>query len=101
MVSSFVLQDMAPRTKKIAGKRPREPSPEPEDPHFHIPEHQARFTRLSALRFGQSRHIDLSIVREIQGGAELAEELEELFSVGGWAAIRSLTLEVLATFEFD
>ncbi len=100
---------MAPRTKKSAGKRPREQSPEADDPQFHIPEHQARCRRLSGLRFGQTRYMDLSLIRSLQLGDTAADEIEDLVSVGSWRqlltirdpATRLLTPEVLSSFEYD
>ncbi|KAH7659753.1 hypothetical protein IHE45_16G050900 [Dioscorea alata] len=100
---------MSSRPRKSTGKRPREPTPPPTETEFSITEHQVRFERLSGLRFGKTRYLDLSIVRSIQGGDSVADEIGELLSVGSWerlmvirdSVIRPFTLEVLASFEFD
>lgn len=78
---------------------------------FVTPEHLAQFERLSKLKFGQSWFPDLSALRGIQLGDEMANEVDELLSVsvGSWRclfsirepSIHMLTLEVLASFEFD
>lgn len=47
---SSILIDIASRTKKVAGKHPREPSPVHME--FVIPEHQARVELLARLKFG-------------------------------------------------
>lgn len=73
---------MVPRSKKLAGKRPHEPSLEQLE--FVIPEHQAQFERLSKLKFGQSRFADLSTLREIQLGDEMADKVDELLSIGSY-----------------
>ncbi|XP_039119937.1 uncharacterized protein LOC120256292 [Dioscorea cayenensis subsp. rotundata] len=73
------MDRMVPRSKKLAGKRPHEPSPEQLE--FVITEHQARFERLSKLKFGQSRFADLSTLRETQLGDEKADEVVELLSI--------------------
>lgn len=98
---------IAPRSKKLLSKRPREPSPEQLE--FVILEHQVHFVRLSKLKFGQTWFSDLRALREIQLGEEMADEVEELLSEGSWwrllpirePTICMLTLEVLASFEFD
>jgi len=98
---------MTSRSKKAASKRPREASPK--QPRFDVPEHQARFERLEKLKFGQSRILDLVTLRTAEWGDIIVDEIEELLFVGNWRrllfirdpAIRTLTLEVLASFEFD
>lgn len=100
---------MAPETKKAAKKRPRESYPKPEQVEFTIPEHQAWFTRLYKLKFSQTWFPDLSELREILLGDDMADDVKELISGGSWwrllfirePAIRMLTLEVLSSFEFD
>lgn len=54
---------MAPRSKKVTGKHPREPSLEHME--FVIPENQVRFEHLAKLKFRQSRFPDLSALIEI------------------------------------
>lgn len=79
---------MAPRLKKLAGKCTRDPSPE---------------------QVGQSRFLNLSALKEIQLGDEMAQEVDELLSMGSWQRLLSIrepailmfTLEVLASFEID
>lgn len=73
---------MASRSKKLAGKHPREPSLE--ELEFSIPKHQARFERLSKLKFRQYQFPDLSALREMQLGDEMALEVDELLLVGSW-----------------
>lgn len=51
----------------------------------------------------------MSALREIKLGDKMADEVEKLISVGSWRRLMSirelashmLTLELLATFEFD
>ncbi|WP_375678257.1 hypothetical protein, partial [Bartonella sp. AP72JLCBS] len=70
---------------------------------------QERFERLEKLKFGQSRIPDLVTLRTAEWGDVVADEIEGLLAVGNWQrllyirdpAIRTLTLEVLASFEFD
>lgn len=59
--------------------------------------------------FGQTLFPDLSALKEIQLRDEMGNKVKELLSVCSWqrllsireSAIRMLTLEVLASFEFD
>ena len=81
---------MVPRSKKQADKRPRESSSESEDMNFTIPEHRVYFERLSRVRFGQTRFLDTSILRDMQQGDELADEVEDLVSVGGWRQLLTI-----------
>lgn len=98
---------MAPRSKKLASKHPREPSLEQLE--FTIPEHEVRFKRLLKLKLRQFWFPNLSALREIQFGNKMAQEIDELLSVGSWRRLLSikelvihmLTLEVLTSFEFD
>ena len=98
---------MASRSKRAVSKRPREASPE--QPRFNRPEHQVRFERLEKLKFGQSRIPDLVTLRTAEWGDMVGDDIEGLLTVGNWQrllfiqdpAIRTLTLEVLASFEFD
>jgi len=75
---------MASRSKKAAGKRPWEQSPEEDEAQFTIPEHQARYVRLARLRFGQTRLPDLDSLRGVKLGGEMADEVEQMLAVGGW-----------------
>lgn len=70
---------------------------------FAILKHQACFERLEKFKFGQSRFPNLSAVREIQLGDDIADEIDELLSASNWwhllsirePVIHMLTLEVL------
>lgn len=61
------------------------------------------FAPISKLKLGQPRFPDLSALREIQLGDEMAQEVDELLFVGSWRhllpikepAISILTLDVL------
>lgn len=72
---------MAPRTKKLASKRPRETrEPSLEALEFTVPENHVRFEHLLKLKFGQSRIINGRILEEIG----LADDVRELVFVGSW-----------------
>ena len=85
------------------------PAPEPEVMEFTLPAHRARFERLAKLKFGQTRIPDVGSLRKVQLADDMADEVEKLLLVGSWhkllnihdPAIRSLTLEVLASFVVD